>query len=335
LAYFELSANESVDPGEILKHAQTAAAAGLAIDADELSEKTGYALTTAEREIPTAKFQAPSNPQNPNSKIQNRAADADGLAARMERLLAADDEHFADELAALRAELPALLADADDAAVAAWEKLLGGELLAGLTGRAPIKNTTDDNGMEHDADDGKFTGKDGGADGDKKTPAPAPKRISAADADKLLAKGFTEKSADGHEVKFGARLKQHLEAAPDAAARKEYLAWGREAVRSGDRRRDTEQGEGRDYYGKTFAEGGKAKGVMVIVSVKDGEAFNLYRAHPNYLRKKGLANRGDELGEHPPIVVLRAFADAGSAPDWLQVALNGMKVNHKKSGEQS
>ncbi|MDR1304695.1 MAG: DUF935 domain-containing protein, partial [Verrucomicrobiales bacterium] len=36
LAYFELSANESVDPGEILKHAQTAAAAGLAIDADEL-----------------------------------------------------------------------------------------------------------------------------------------------------------------------------------------------------------------------------------------------------------------------------------------------------------
>jgi hypothetical protein len=332
LAYFELSANESVDPGEILKHAQTAAAAGLAIDADELSEKTGYALRPVEREISNTKFQTPSNSQTLNSKIQNRGADADGLAARMERLLAADDEHFADELAALQAELPALLADADGAAVAAWEQLLGGELLAGLTGHAPIRNTTDDNGMEHDADDGKFTGKDGGAGGEKKSI-----REKIAAADELLTKGFTEKSADGKDVRFGARMKEHFDqdlGVADREWRKSHLDWGRETARSGTVTEGERGGKHYTYYAKKFQDTKKDRALLVIVDTADGEAFDFY---PVPLKKAGerygLKNRARMSRQLPPCFP-RIMAAAGDAEGWLYDDTDHAKVNHKKTGGQ-
>jgi len=45
LAYFALAANDERDVGDIVKHAQELAAGGYVIDPDELSEKTGYAIS--------------------------------------------------------------------------------------------------------------------------------------------------------------------------------------------------------------------------------------------------------------------------------------------------
>jgi hypothetical protein len=55
---------------------------------------------------------------------------------------------------------------------------------------------------------------------------------------------------------------------------------------------------------------------------RDGEAFNLFRSPRKYLREKGLVDnsrRGDDPGEHPPVAVIRAMADAGSSPDYKHI----------------
>jgi len=152
--------------------------------------------------------------------------------------------------------------------------------------------------------------------------SPAPARISVKEADELLSKGVREKDADGNEVNFGMRLKQKLEADTRYSGRKELLEWGREAVRSGKRVRDDAKGEERDHYYKHFRDEQKRKAVMVVVDVRDGEAFNLFRVKDSYLKSKGFMNRrGNEPGEHPPVAVLRAIADAGRTPDCTNHAI--------------
>ena len=48
LAYFELAANRSLDPEDIIAQALTLARAGYEIDPQELSERTGYQLQAAQ-----------------------------------------------------------------------------------------------------------------------------------------------------------------------------------------------------------------------------------------------------------------------------------------------
>jgi len=52
LAYFELSENEETDVSAVIDHAARLAVAGFQVDADELSEKTGYSITLVGRAVP-------------------------------------------------------------------------------------------------------------------------------------------------------------------------------------------------------------------------------------------------------------------------------------------
>ena len=47
LAYFEIAANDELDPGAVTKHAETLRHAGYRIETAQLSEKTGYRLSDA------------------------------------------------------------------------------------------------------------------------------------------------------------------------------------------------------------------------------------------------------------------------------------------------
>lgn len=91
LVYFELAFNEETDVGEILEHAGLAKNAGFQMDAEELSEKTGYKLTAApippgEAGVsPSAKtgiagYLSPASPSL--SLVANKAGDPDELVAR-------------------------------------------------------------------------------------------------------------------------------------------------------------------------------------------------------------------------------------------------------------
>jgi phage gp29-like protein len=148
-----------------------------------------------------------------------------------------------------------------------------------------------------------------------------PRRIKADEADRILTKGVVETDRFGTEVHFGPRLKSKLESKPEYVARKEMLNWARETVRTGKKTNAVENNELRDYYGKLFHEKGKDKGMMVIVSVKDGQAFNIFRAPRKHLRGKGLSAReGDEPGEQPPVAVLQAIAAASGMPDYFDAS---------------
>ncbi len=60
LAYFELAATRSLDPGDVINHALTLAKAGYEIDPAELSEKTGYRLKLRNYPMPFAETHAPT-----------------------------------------------------------------------------------------------------------------------------------------------------------------------------------------------------------------------------------------------------------------------------------
>ncbi len=50
LAYFDLAAGDQVDPGEVIDHVGKLAVAGYRVDVEEVSEKTGYRITTKSTE---------------------------------------------------------------------------------------------------------------------------------------------------------------------------------------------------------------------------------------------------------------------------------------------
>jgi hypothetical protein len=158
--------------------------------------------------------------------------------------------------------------------------------------------------------------------------AEAPDRISAEDADKLLDAGFDESDAEGEKVRFGRRLKDKLDKMPDARQRKEHLPWAREAVKTGKKTRVVEKGEARHVYSKVFRHEGDNKGLLAIVDVKDGEAFDHYR----YPVKKLLKRYGNRGGMHqadgqPSECVLQAIAAAGGLPDYWYPTRRDLLVN--------
>jgi hypothetical protein len=156
----------------------------------------------------------------------------------------------------------------------------------------------------------------------------APARISAEEADTLLTQGFSEKDADGREIKFGSRMKEHFEkdhTPEEARRRKENLPMARETVRSGQRVEvaDPKTGAIRANYAKYFSDPkGKEQGFLSVVDATDNEAFTAYRAPRRYIEKKtGIKNRrSDDQGEQPPLAVLQAMAAAGNLPDWVKLS---------------
>jgi phage gp29-like protein len=126
LAYFEISAQESTDPGVILDHAVKAKNAGLAVDPDELSELTGYTLTLAPPPPsggPTSVSAVPvlnSEVSNLQSQISSSLSSAQLNASATNALAAA----MSTDLAPLRERIAAALALEDnDAMVAALQAI--------------------------------------------------------------------------------------------------------------------------------------------------------------------------------------------------------------------
>ncbi len=162
LAYFQLAAEDKADIGQVLDHAVKASQAGFRIDAAELSEKTGYQLTTAPvaQPIQGSTLQLPLSASTAGGRTLNRAsaltppaeayraasmqrlgrALAEDLRPARERLAAAleetDDAKRHAALTQLRADLPGLLKGADGATVTAFADILGTALVSGaVSGR--------------------------------------------------------------------------------------------------------------------------------------------------------------------------------------------------------
>lgn len=93
--WFEIAAQESSDPGTILDHAGKAKAAGMAIDPEQVAEKTGYRIAAAPAVPPTV---PPAAPVAPSARIENAAAPA----RREPPTLRADDPAVGQFLAAAR-----------------------------------------------------------------------------------------------------------------------------------------------------------------------------------------------------------------------------------------
>ncbi len=101
-----------------------------------------------------------------------------------------------------------------------------------------------------------------------------------------------EKDRGGRAIKFGLRLKKHLEdhhSPSECIRRKEHLLYARSTVRSGERIEVAEPktGEVKAYYAKFFSDQGKEKGFLSIVNTKDGEVFTAFRSPRSYIEKRG------------------------------------------------
>ncbi len=153
LAYWELAANESVDVTEMVGHWSTLALAGLRVDAQEASEKTGYKLTAVDLPAafePTAMGRAlnrstPAEAAGDQAQEQLAAvarqelaeaigADLAPLRKRIEAALALDDEAMMASLQALIDELPTMLEhiSAAPAAQAVIERIMAAAMMNGL-----------------------------------------------------------------------------------------------------------------------------------------------------------------------------------------------------------
>jgi hypothetical protein len=101
-----------------------------------------------------------------------------------------------------------------------------------------------------------------------------PGKISPAEADQRLSKGFEVENKAGRKIKFGPRLKGYLDKHPQGADRKAYLNHAVETVRSG----NAIPMDDREVYTKVFkGHDGKEKGMVTLSASPQGEVFNMYR----------------------------------------------------------
>jgi len=165
LAYFKIAAEDKADIGQVLDHAVKASQAGYRIDAAELSEKTGYALTTAAPVQPGFGSNIPprtlnrASPLSPPSDAFRTAAlqrlgtalakDLQPLRSAIESALATkDDAAFTTALTELKSQLPALLkqTSANGETAKAFADTLGTALVEGAaSGRAALTPPTTKN----------------------------------------------------------------------------------------------------------------------------------------------------------------------------------------------
>lgn len=151
LAYFELASEESVDVGEMVTHFSVLRQAGLAIDPEQASEKTGYKLTVAEplsappvlnralnRDGKTTQAadqaQADLAESSRDALAQAIGQDLEPLRMRIEAALALDDNAMMASLQDLITELPGMLEDITKApaAQAVIENIMAAALANGL-----------------------------------------------------------------------------------------------------------------------------------------------------------------------------------------------------------
>jgi phage gp29-like protein len=123
LAYFELSANEETDTGEVVKDIVSLSGAGYETDPSEVSEKTGYTVTKRETQAPGLK------PQDLDRQIRNRlvtrhtplVTELIGNALPiLNSARATDLQPFTDRMQGIRELFDA---GQDEAALVAWRKL--------------------------------------------------------------------------------------------------------------------------------------------------------------------------------------------------------------------
>ena len=206
------------------------------------------------------------------------------------------------------ADLFAALVDVQAAPLA---RALAAEVESGgvLEGPAPAKKALRNANPNHDGL-GRFA-------------SGAPRRITTTEADQRLTRGTHVTSSTGKEVHFGPRLKLKLESDPDYEARKELLDFGIDAVRNGQCVTETTDGDVRDIYFKQYDFAGTQRGLITLVSARDGEVFNIRYITRNQAKAKGFLNRssGSPLGygpdEQPSATVIRAIVAADGTTDWL------------------
>jgi phage gp29-like protein len=139
LAYFQLASQEETDVGEIVEHVSKLYQAGYQVDAEELSEKTGYKLAPAAVPATIGETIQPARPAMAaeNKEMESVAAaelvararmeyagavqaDFAGLAKRLNRLYGAAETMAPEDLQAaleeLQADLPGYLPDDPEAA---------------------------------------------------------------------------------------------------------------------------------------------------------------------------------------------------------------------------
>jgi phage gp29-like protein len=159
LVYFELAAKDQEDINGLFDNAVKAQQAGLAVDAEEMSEKTGLKLTRGGAELPTSNLEQPtSNTKSPEAEelaaeVKNRnkvasshpspaglqflqaarAKDAARLVELIDALEAADTpEDYASALADLETELSTRQIDPANSEYArALEAVLGSAVVEG------------------------------------------------------------------------------------------------------------------------------------------------------------------------------------------------------------
>lgn len=162
VAYFKLAANEETDVGDIVEHITKLKTAGYVVEADEVSEKTGYTVTLAAPAEP--KFDSSSNAGPFANRFRNRAdhgraavfqanAAAQDLAAkrpvfaplakRLALIMSATDEaSFSAAASTLRAESGRLYRDIIAAApelAKPAEDAIGAALVSGFAEAAQAK----------------------------------------------------------------------------------------------------------------------------------------------------------------------------------------------------
>jgi phage gp29-like protein len=146
LVYFEIAANDEMDPAVVTKQALELRQAGFKIDAEQLSERTGYTLIDSP--LPP-KIDVRSQQDNPQeletddkiAALQNRAdaipATSAAIALVLDRLYAvasADESEFSEKLMQFIRDLPDLAKQviAEPHAAKAFEGALGAALAQGM-----------------------------------------------------------------------------------------------------------------------------------------------------------------------------------------------------------
>ncbi len=148
LAYFEIAARDETDVSQLADHAVKFGQAGFAMDADELSEKSGYKLTPRAPVVPPRPFGADESSPLSNRKQPSRLvsmareelarAQAKALLPIRQRL--AEIERMGDEVAQkealvkLRGDLPSLLKkmNVNPATAKAIEKAMAASFFNGI-----------------------------------------------------------------------------------------------------------------------------------------------------------------------------------------------------------
>jgi len=164
--YFELAARDHEDVSSLFDNALKASQAGLAVDADEISEKTGLKLTRSEQGAESREQGAeiaqpirnrihnrdtpPIKPADTEALARARLADHADLLALVDALEAADTpEHYAAAMAALEAALETREIDPAQSSFAeTLEALLGSAVIEGaaeISEQATERPTNADN----------------------------------------------------------------------------------------------------------------------------------------------------------------------------------------------